>query len=111
MSLVGLNTVILANQRTLTRNQAAPYTIAKTDEAYQLRITATGTITIPDAATLPNGFSVGFYQAVTGTVTITNAVAGQLKSRGTVFNIAGQYGVAWVIKDASGELVLAGDLA
>jgi hypothetical protein len=111
MTLVGLNTVILANQRTPTRNQAAPYTVSRNDEAYQLRITATGTITIPDAATLPHGFSIGFYQAVTGTVTITNAVAGQLKSRGTVFNLAGQYGVAWVTKDASGELVLAGDLA
>jgi hypothetical protein len=111
MSLIGLNTVVLSNQRTLTRNQAAPYTVSKADEAYQLRLTAAGTITIPDAATLPNGFSVGFYQAVAGTVTITNAVAGQLKSRGSVVTLAGQYGVAWVTKDASGELVLAGDLA
>jgi parallel beta-helix repeat protein len=110
-SLIGANTVLLANQRTPTRNQAAPYTVSRNDEAYQLRLTAAGTVTIPDAATLPNGFSVGFYQAVTGTVTITNAVAGQLKSRGTVFNLAGQYGVAWVTKDASGDLVLAGDLA
>jgi hypothetical protein len=73
-------------------------------------LTAAGTVTIPDAATLPNGWSVGVYQSVAGTVTIAPAVAGQLKSRGSVFTIAGQYGVAWVTKDASGDLVLAGDL-
>jgi hypothetical protein len=66
MSLLGANTTVLANQRTLTRNQAAPYTVAKTDEAYQLRLTAAGTVTIPDAATLPNGWSVGVYQSVLG---------------------------------------------
>jgi hypothetical protein len=110
MSLLGANTTVLANQRTLTRNQAAPYTVSKNDEAYQLRLTAAGTVTIPDAATLPNGWSVGVYQSVAGTVTIAPAVAGQLKSRGSVFTIAGQYGVAWVTKDASGDLVLAGDL-
>jgi hypothetical protein len=90
------------------------YTLALTDVAKVVSLTnaAAITLTVPTNATVafPTGTQILLYQGGAGQVTISGAGV-TLRSQGSKLKIAGQYGVAGLIKLATDEWVAFGNLS
>ena len=89
------------------------YTLALTDVAKVVSLTnaAAITLTVPTNASVafPTGTQILLYQGGAGQVTISGAGV-TLRSQGSKLKIAGQYGVAGLIKVATDEWVAFGNL-
>lgn len=90
------------------------YTLALTDVAKVVSLTnaASITLTIPTNATVafPTGTQILLYQGGAGQVTVGGAGV-TIRSQGTKLKIAGQYGVAGLLKVGTDEWVAFGNLA
>jgi hypothetical protein len=90
------------------------YTLALTDVAKVVSLTngSAITLTIPTNATtaFPTGTQILLYQGGAGQVTVGGAGV-TIRSQGSKLKINGQYGVAGLLKIATDEWVLFGNLA
>jgi len=88
------------------------YTLALTDVAKVVSLTnaASITLTIPTNATVafPTGTQILLYQGGAGQVTVGGAGV-TIRSQGTKLKIAGQYGVAGLLKVGTDEWVFFGN--
>lgn len=91
------------------------YTLALTDVAKVVSLTnAAGiTLTVPTNASVafPIGTQILLYQGGAGQVTIAGDSGVDVRSQGTKLKIAGQYGVAGILKIDTDEWVAFGNLA
>jgi hypothetical protein len=97
----------------LNAQTGTSYTLALTDVAKVVTLTNASaiTLTIPTNATVafPTGTQILLYQGGAGQVTIGGAGV-TIRSQGTKLKIAGQYGVAGLLKLATDEWVAFGNL-
>jgi len=89
------------------------YTLVLTDVAKVISLTnaAAITLTVPTNASVafPVGTQILLYQGGAGQVTISSSAT--IRSQGTKLKINGQYGVAGLLKIATDEWVVFGNLA
>ena len=97
----------------LNAQTGTTYTLALTDAAKVITLTNASaiTLTVPtnSSIALPIGSQVLLYQGGAGQVTISGAGV-TLRSQGSKLKIAGQYGVAGLLKIATDEWVAFGNL-
>lgn len=90
------------------------YTLVLTDVAKVISLTnaAAITLTVPENSSVafPTGTQILLYQGGAGQVTISPAGAVTIRSQGTKLKIFGQYAVAGLLKVATDEWVLFGNL-
>jgi len=93
----------------VTEVSGTSHTVASTDAGCTLRCTSSSATTV-DVENLTVGQAVNILQAGTGAVTIAAGDGWTLVSRGSVFDLAGQWAVATVLCDDANHAVLMGDL-
>lgn len=89
------------------------YTLALTDatKVVSLSNASAITLTVPtNTVAFPIGTQILLYQAGAGQVTVSPAATVTVRSQGTKTKMAGQYAVAALIKIATNEWVLAGNI-
>lgn len=91
-------------------DKSTNYSIVAADAGKTLRATAALTFTIAQN-TLAVGEFVNLQSATTGTVTVAQGTGATLVSRGSAFNLAGQWALATLYCDATNHFVLTGDIA
>jgi len=98
----------------LNAQTGTTYTLVLADRSKLITLTNAGaiTLTVPTnaSAAIAVGSQILLYQGGAGQVTITNAVGVTIRSQGSKLKIAGQYGVAGLIKIATDEWVAFGNL-
>ena len=91
------------------------YTLASTDSAKLVSLSNASaiTLTVPPNSTwaAPTGTQVILYQAGAGQVTVAAGSGVTIRSQGTKLKLTGQYAVASLIKIATNEWILAGNVA
>lgn len=100
---------------TLNAQTGTTYTLALTDAGEAVTLTNAGaiTLTIPTNATaaFDIGTQIVLVQGGAGTVTVAPAGGVTMNSLGAANDIAGQWGVARLLKTATNTWVLSGDIA
>ena len=96
-------------------NQGASYTLASTDadKLVEMNSAAPNTLTVPTNASVPLaiGTQIMVVQQNTGPTTIAPAGGVTLNSAGGLLNLANQYSAATLVKRATDEWYVFGDLA
>lgn len=100
---------------TLNAQTGTTYTLALTDAGEAVTLTNAGAITLTIPTNTTAAFDIGtqivLVQGGAGTVTVAPAGGVTMNSLGAANDIAGQWGVARLLKTATNTWVLSGDIA
>lgn len=99
---------------TVTQSTGTSYTLALSDsgKVIPFNLTATGTVTVPlnSSVAFPTGSVVNIIQAGTGAVLVTGASGVALRSENNKYRLKAQYSLGGVVKIATNEWVVFGNL-
>jgi len=108
--------IVNANQYSLTSGFANYYTasfsLSNTDDGRYVSVVSGAAVNVTISSSLNTNFNCLIFQSGSGQVSIiTGSTATVLRNRQSFKSLAGQYAVASLVRVASGDFILSGDLA
>ncbi len=114
ISAIGADIKSVRTTAVVATSAATSITLALADagDVYETTAATAVTLTVPpnSSVAFPIGSMIEFTQMGAGQITFTPGAGVTIRSRGSVYKMAGQYGVAYIRKTATDEWVLTGDL-